>query len=312
VRIRDARFIPVGDVADGQRMVTKPRDDTPHRTESGWLRMLHPTAIRVPLSGRHLCEDLRSRLTESGAFVYSNFITSLDGRIAIADPATGLLGIPAQIANPRDWRLLLELAAPADAVLLSGRHVRELGTGTAQAWPPFADGAPKDLLEFRERWSLPSQPALAIITRSLDLPMHVIERLAAGRKVIIATVNDAPQAAFEAAGDAGAEVLRLCDGSVEGKRLVRALSERGHRLIYSTAGPEVFHLLLRARVLQRLYLTTVTRILGGIDHATLVLGERLTPPFDLSLSALYLDAGGADGVDQLMQVYDRTDAADCG
>jgi hypothetical protein len=79
-------------------------------------------------------------------------------------------------------------------------------------------------------------------------------------------------------------------------------------LIYSTAGPAVLHLLLQSRVLERLYMTTVTRILGGVDYATLVLGDRLRPPYDFTLSAMYLDVQGPDGVDQLMQVYDRRDA----
>jgi hypothetical protein len=74
----------------------------------------------------------------------------------------------------------------------------------------------------------------------------------------------------------------------------------------------VLHLLLRSRVLHRLYLTTVTRVLGGDDYATLVLGERLAPPYDFALSALYLDAQGPDGVEQLMQVYDRRDATGSG
>jgi riboflavin biosynthesis pyrimidine reductase len=273
------------------------------------LRMLYPKLMQVSLTGRYLCEDLRSLVPESGAFVYSNFITSLDGRIAVAAPDTGRLGVPAQTANPRDWRLLLELAAPADVVVLSGRHVRELGEGTAQAWPPFSSDAPTDLLEFRQQQSLPSQPAVVIVTRSLDLPVPVLERLATARQVIIATDNEAPEAACAVAQRAGAEVLRLGERSIDGQRLISALTDRQLRLIYSTAGPAVLHLLLRARVLQRLYLTTVTRILGGVDYATLVLGERLAPPFDFTLAALYLDAHGPNGIEQLMQVYDRKDVA---
>lgn len=293
-------------------MTAKGGKSEPEGTGRGGLRMLYPEPAKVPLSGLYLCEDLRALIPDSGSFVYSNFITSLDGRIAISDPDTGRLGVPDQTANPRDWRLLLELAAPADAIVLSGRHVRELGEGTAQAWPPFSAGAPEDLLEFRDRQSLPSQPALIVVTRSLALPARVLEQLAVARRVIVATVDDAPQAGFETARAAGAEVLRLGNASVDGNRLISALTKRGLRLIYSTAGPQVLHLLLRSRVLHRLYLTTVTRVLGGDDYATLVLGERLAPPYDFALSALYLDAQGPDGVEQLMQVYDRRDATGSG
>jgi riboflavin biosynthesis pyrimidine reductase len=288
-------------------MTTNTSQLEPQHGKDGGLRMLYPEATPVPLSGLYLCEDLRSHVPPSGAFVYSNFITSLDGRIAVAEPATGRLGVPAETANPRDWRLLLELAAPADAIILSGRHVRELGEETAQAWPPFSEDAPADLLKFRERQSLPPQPALVIVTRSLDLPEKVLARLAQAHRLIIATVDDADKAAQEAAEEAGVEVLRLGERSVDGSRLIAALTERALPLIYSTAGPAVLHLLLQSRVLERLYMTTVTRILGGVDYATLVLGDRLRPPYDFTLSAMYLDVQGPDGVDQLMQVYDRRD-----
>ncbi len=285
-------------------MVTNTRDVESRGITGSGLRMLYPQQLQVPLSGRYLCEDLRSLTSALRPFVYSNFITSLDGRIAVGEPDTGLLGVPAQTANARDWRLFLELAAPADAMIVSGRYVRELGEGTAQAGPPFTSEAPADLLEFRHRHALPPQPALVIVTRSLDLPPPVLERLAAARQLLIATVDHAPRARLVAAEDAGAEVLRVGERSVDGKRLIEGLMQRALRLIYSTAGPAVLHLLLRSGVLQRLYLTTVTRMLGGRDYAPLVLGERLAPPSDFTLSALYLDAQGPNGVDQLMQVYD--------
>jgi riboflavin biosynthesis pyrimidine reductase len=118
-------------------------------------------------------------------------------------------------------------------------------------------------------------------------------------------VAAAPAQRAKALADAGVEVLRLGDQAVGARRLVDALTERGLRLIYSTAGPEVLHMLLRGRVLDRLYLTTVARFLGGTDFATLVHGPELEPATDFALSALYLDPAGAEGVGQLLQVYDR-------
>jgi riboflavin biosynthesis pyrimidine reductase len=132
----------------------------------------------------------------------------------------------------------------------------------------------------------------------------VLTRLA-DRRVIVATIDEASPAAMNRARDAGAEVLPLGSGSVDGRRLVAALVERQIRLIYSTAGPAVLHMLLSSGVLQRLYLTTVLRILAGDAYATLARGAQLDPPYDFELAALYLDRHGPDGVPQCMQVYDR-------
>lgn len=281
-----------------------PGADVPSEHDALGLQMLYPRSGPVPLSGLYLGHDLRSLLPASGTFVYSNFITSLDGRIAVPRAGRTEHEVPNQTANPRDWRLMLELAAPADAIIVSGRLLRELEAGTAQAWPAFSDGGPQDLLAFRAKIGLPEQPVLVVVSRSLDLPAGILATLVSQRRVIVAGVAAASAQCVEAVKAAGAELLFLGDQTVDARRLIEALNERSIRLIYSTAGPEVLHLLLRSDVLQRLYLTTVARVLAGSEFATLVHGPKLEPPCDFSLSALYFDPAGAHGVGQLLQVYD--------
>lgn len=270
----------------------------------GHLERLYPQPGRVALTGLYLCENLRALIPRQGTYLYSNFITSLDGRIALARRDGGELGVPPQTANARDWRLLLELAAPADAIVVSGRFLRQLGAGEAQAWPPFSGKAPSDLLAFRKERGLSPQPALVVVSRTLELPLRALERLA-DRRVIVATVDGAGSEAAAVLQTAGAEVLRLGGDSVGGRALDQALAERDLRLVYSIAGPEVLHTLLSAGVLQRIYITTVLRVLSGNDYATLIEGPTLEPPYDFRLAALYLDRHGPDGVEQLLQVFDR-------
>jgi riboflavin biosynthesis pyrimidine reductase len=145
------------------------------------------------------------------------------------------------------------------------------------------------------------------VTRSLEVPLEALVRLA-DRRVILATSTDTPGPAAEDLRAAGVEVLRLGQETVDGGLLAEALAERGIGLVYSIAGPTVLHMLLRARMLQRIYLTTVLRILAGDAYATLASGELLDPPYDFRLAALYLDPHGPDGIEQLLQVYDRRDA----
>ncbi|MDT8404998.1 MAG: hypothetical protein RQ738_10505, partial [Sulfuriflexus sp.] len=59
--------------------------------------------------------------------------------------------------------------------------------------------------------------------------------------------------------------------------------------IYSIAGPGVLDTLLRAGVLDCIYLTQVHRLLGGTEYDTLLGGDVLQPPADFSLQALYYD-----------------------
>jgi riboflavin biosynthesis pyrimidine reductase len=281
------------------------RDDCPPSPSgSRELEALYPAAGKSGLKGLYLCEDLRSLVPVDGSYVYTNFVASLDGRIAVERPDSGRLAVPGSTANARDWRLLLELAAPADALIVSGRYLRQLAAGEAQAWPPFSGEAPSDLVVFRERQGLVRQPALVVVTRTLDLPVAALERLS-DRRLILATGHQADGKTAAILEGVGAEVLRLGDGDVDGARLVEALGKRGLRLVYSIAGPAVLYMLASRRVLRRIYLTTVMRVLAGDSFATLARGALLEPPYDFRLAALYLDRHGPDGVEQLFQVYDR-------
>jgi len=272
--------------------------------ESEHLLELYPQTGTKPLSGLYLGQDLRSILTTcQDSLVYTNFVTSLDGRIALVDRQSGKSEVPEETANARDWRLLLELSAPADALIMSGRYLRDLAAGDAQSLPPFSGKLPDDILDYRRRLGLNEKPALVFITRSFDLPERALDRLA-DRNIVIATGERASDkhALFEAKG---VDVMTFDSVSVDGRELVERLSKKGFRLIYSIAGPEVMHTLLAAGVLWRIYMTTVMRVLSGEAYATLARGPKLEPVRDFELSAMYLDRYGPDDVEQLLQVYTR-------
>jgi riboflavin biosynthesis pyrimidine reductase len=268
------------------------------------LLALYPERQRTALEGLYLSEDIRRCRQGGNLLVYSNFIASLDGRIAVTDSRSGEPSVPEETANPRDWRLLLELAAPADALIISGRYVRELAAGKAQSLPPFQEGDSADLLKFRKALGLPVQPVLVVVSNSLDLPLEALFR-DQPRPVLVATSEQADAEQIRQTARGQVEVVRVGRDRVEGDRLVAALGNRDLTLIYSIAGPAVLHMLLTAGVLDRLYLTTVLRVLGGKEYVTMARGERLTPPYDFCLSALYLDPHGPDGVEQLLQVFDH-------
>ena len=273
--------------------------------DQGRLLSLYPETSHHELEGLYLSSELRNLVSENYVYVYSNFITSLDGRIAVAHTETGEPVIPQDTANSRDWRLLLELAAPADAIITSGRYLRQLDQDQAQAPPPFDDKTPADIMTFRERLGLPSQPALVIVSNSLELPVKQLHHYRGDRTVIVATSEASMSRKKKQLINEGITVIPAGKSSVDGKLLVEALQQLNLKLVYSIAGPAVMHMLLEARVLQRLYLTTVLRVLSGTDYTTMASGSQLDPPYDFRLTELFLDNNGPDGVQQLLQVFDR-------
>ena len=258
-----------------------------------------------PLTNLYLDHNIRQKSqTSDHAFVYANFVVSLDGRIAIPHPSGQGLMVPQAIANERDWRLFQELAAQADLIISSGRYLRDWADGRAQEILQTDDPRFADLRHWREAQGLKPQPDIAIISGSLDFPIPEI-LTSNGRQVIVfTTANPEPTRVAEIEAQAG-KVFVVGETSVDGQRLVQAMTELGHQTVYSAAGPRILHMLLAAGVLNRLYLTHASRILGGNPFASIVAGGVLDTAVNMKLHSLTLDPTGLDGLGQLYLSYNH-------
>lgn len=268
-----------------------------------------PPTHQRPLLGAYLDHRIRDQIKENGKpFVYANFVTSLDGRIAIQDPDHPGMIIPKNVANKRDWRLYQELAIQADLIISSGRYLRDWAAGKAQEILQVDDPEFADLKEWRLSQGLSPHPDIAILSRSLDFPMPEV-LTADGRKVVVFTNADPdPQRVREIELQAE-QVIVAGEKGVSGQLLVNYLHEMGYHSIYSAAGPHVLHLLLVDEVLDRLYLTLAHRLIGGRSFSSILEGELLSPAVGMQLNSIYLDAIGLDGLGQLFILYDQAPAS---
>lgn len=270
------------------------------------LSRLYPAPqSNLSLEGLYLEHALHSGKPSRRSCVYTNYVASLDGRIAIEHPLRDGHTVPESIANPRDWRLYQELAAQADVLVTSARYFRELSEGTAQDNLPLSqDAAFSDLHAWRREQGLAPQPAVVILSTSLDLPLvKLCESM--DRSVYVATGDDADPKALAEVEASGARVLFSGEGTkVDGRRLIDNLLQEGFSSIYSIAGPGILKTLLQAGVLDRLYLTQVHRLIGGKSFDTLLESELIQPPADFELQALYYDAPEGDDAGQFFSVYE--------
>ena len=109
------------------------------------MRLWPGPVASLPLHGLYLQEDLHARAASRGRpLVYSNFISSLDGRIALEVPGKKTHTVPDGITNPRDWRLYQELSGQADILVTSGRFFRQSRAGEAQDLLPVGGQAEFD------------------------------------------------------------------------------------------------------------------------------------------------------------------------
>jgi riboflavin biosynthesis pyrimidine reductase len=256
--------------------------------------------------GLYLKQDLRSQAESiDSAFVYANFIVSLDGRIAVPGLDGESTTLATQITNERDWRLFQELAVQSDVIITSGRYLREYTQGPKQELlQVYDDPKFEDLGDWRRAKGLSDYPAVTVVSRSLDfnVPTPLQEP---GRDLLIFTSETANPERKRILASQGAQVIEAGEQDVDGSMLVSDLHKLGYKLIYSTAGPNILHMLLSGKVLTRLYLTIALRLLAGDEISTIAEGQLLKPPADFELKSLFLDPDGPGGTSQLYGTFDR-------
>lgn len=269
------------------------------------MQLYPPPAQDKDLQGLYLGHDIR-RLSEvdQRAFFYANFITSLDGRIAVPRADGQGLKVPGQTANDRDWRLFQELAAQADVIISSGRYLRDWAAGRAQEILQVDDPRFADLRAWRARQNLPPQPDIAILSASMEFPIPEV-LTANGRQFLVFSPADPDPTKVKEIESCGGRVFVAGKERVHGEPLAHILFELGYRYVYSAAGPQILHLLAAGQVLDRLYLTFASRLLGGEQFASIVEGPLFDPPVDARLFSLYFDPVGLDGLGQLFACYQR-------
>lgn len=268
-------------------------------------RLYPPSGGQYPLEGLYLQHQLHLKGQPDAPYVYSNFITSLDGRISLGSTHNVTHTVPAATANPRDWRLYQELAGQAELLITSGRYFRQSLIGEAQDQLPVGTQAAfDDIRDWRLAQGLREQPDVAILSGSLDIPVAALEPYR-HRRILVITGDTSDQTRVDTLQKSGIEVLRAGAGAlVEGRPMMSQLAGLGYRSIYVIAGPEVFYTLLEANVINRLYLTIAQQLLGGEIFDTLTRGPLLTPARGLSLTSLYHDPYAPAEAGQLLAVFE--------
>lgn len=198
--------------------------------------------------------------------VYANFVTSMDGVAAIEGVRMSSATISG--GEPADRFVMALLRAAADAVVVGSGTLREHGgPWTAEkAFPSAAD----DLRSMRSTMSaVGADPVLVVVTGSGDLP----DDHPALETAVVATTSSGARALADRKIRC-AEVVDLGgDDDVDPVPLIDALRERGHRRILTEGGPGLMGSMLKARVVDELFLTISPTLVGGRDGRPPFTGE---------------------------------------
>lgn len=176
-----------------------------------------------------------------------NFVSSLDGAATRAGRSAGL-------GDTADHRLFDLLRRPADVILLAAGTARTEGYGAMR----LEDAA----ASWRVQQGLPPHPALAVVSRSLNLdPASAIFTDAPVRPLVY-TVADADPARRRALRNV-ADVIDVGAVTVNAVELKRDLAYRGLPRIHCEGGPSLFGSFLAEHVIDALHLTVAPTLEAG-------------------------------------------------
>lgn len=264
------------------------------------LRLYPAPSQEEPINGLYLTHRVHELGSPGLPFVYANFLSSLDGRIALEDIDKGLSYIPKHLTTASDFSLFMELHAQADCLITHGGYMRALGEKRLGNILQVTD---KDLLEWRRINGLPEQPAIVIASASLNFPIHS-SLLETKQTVYIATGKNASPERIRFWQAQGFPVLSAgTDRMVEGAPLLNILASLGLKSIYLIAGPKMLDTVVRDKQLSRLYLTLTHQLMGGNDFRTLLTGSALGQVGNLKLESLFLELGSPAGAGQFFAQF---------
>jgi riboflavin biosynthesis pyrimidine reductase len=239
------------------------------------LELLHESAAGPPSElTAPLAELYGGGLGFAGPTVYTNFVASLDGSVALP-------GIPRSNAligggSEADRFVMALLRALADVVVVGSGTLHGSPAGT---WTPAGahpESAPL-FAELRRLRGRPERPELAILTGSGAIDVGH-PALAAGAVVLSSTAG---AARLQDRLPQQAELISLTSAAAIDPRVaLRALEERGHRLILFEAGPHTFGAFAAAGAIDELFLTVSPLLTGGSAATRLSLVEGAEPGRD--------------------------------
>ena len=217
------------------------------------FRRLLPGPAANDLTAADVAAPLPVEPRAERPFVLLNMIATADGRATIA-------GRTGPIANRADYELFHALRERVDAVMVGAETVRVEGYG------PMAQLA-------------------VVVSRSVELPVDRGLLAAESNRVVIVTPSpdrELPPCA------ATVSYLREADLAVALRRL---REEHGVDSIDCEGGPGLNATLVPAGLVDELHLVIASKLAGGHDPLTLLSGDTLDPPVDLSLLSLH-ESGG--------------------
>jgi riboflavin biosynthesis pyrimidine reductase len=201
--------------------------------------------------------------------------------VASADGASSLDGLSGGLGSAGDRRIFSLLRGLADAILVGASTVRVEGYRGAQAKPHLA--------AVREEAGQPEVPAIAVVSRSLDLDFASPLFTEPLVPTVVFTTDDSP-ADRRALAASVADVVVAGEQDVDLGVAVDALAQRGYTRLLSEGGPALLAHLVEVDRLDELCLTVSPMFVSGLAKR-IIDGSDSVVPHHLQIGHLLEEDG---------------------
>jgi len=195
--------------------------------------------------------------------VYANFVTSIDGIVALEGGTAASGGIISG-RNEMDRFVMGLLRAFADAVLVGAGTVR--AEGGKALWTPESifPAATEAFAALRQSLKRQKTPRLVIVTARGDLDPS--QRALQVGALVLTTMAAAPR--LRKALPQASEVRAVSDGdSIGVDEIFATLKVEGYRTILTEGGPHLFGQLVARNRVDELFLTVSPKLVGQQDRS---------------------------------------------
>lgn len=281
------------------------------------IDQVFPATKRVPLEGLYLRQSLLDVAAEtSRSVVLTDFLTDRNGVIAKATKDAHFV-IPAELRNSSDWGRYQELMAQADVIISGGSYFKRLATSQDVLYQFGAGNEFEKLGQWRlEAGYKKRSPDVAIVSRDLDfvLPEKLIK---SGRRIVVFTTDSmANSDKVTSLSYANTSIVGSGKSGVEGAKMIATLSDDlGYRVIMMISGPHILDILLKAELMDRIYVTEAQLEVPFEDPSTvqtiLLGGKKVSDLEDFKLAHQFIQDNvvteDASLISQSFLRYDRKD-----
>jgi riboflavin-specific deaminase-like protein len=209
--------------------------------------------------------------------VASDFVTSIDGAVAVAGRSGGLSG-------EGDHAVFHALRSVADVILVGAGTVRAEDYGPARL--------PTEDQERRRSLGQDPVPVVAVVSGRLDLDhdARLFAPDSSGQARPIVFTVEAADATRRAALQAVAEIVDVGETTFEPVEALRLLAERGAEVIVCEGGPTLQGTLLAADLVDEVCLSLAPLLANG-EAPRMAHGLPLDPAMPMALDRVIEDDG---------------------